>query len=211
MKEVAHILIREQQVVSTCAGGSWPGEPMNQGWWKPSLKEEGRGILVVGTQSCCTQGFGVLLRGCKDHQVDAALLFACVCPACRELGEECDDMNKINGDGCSLFCLQELSFNCIGKSSSETFHPRWATTPCREQGKNQQYFQHFQLKSCHGRGKKGGICRFERWTYLLSFWSFWWEIGSAGFETAQDLGLSQSLWDWAKAHWSQWVVFHWLQ
>lgn len=116
----------------------------------------------MGTQSRRTQGFGALLRGCKDHRVDAILLFACVCPACRELGEECDDMNKINGDGCSLFCLQELSFNCVGKSSSEPFHPRWATTPCREQGGNQQHFQHFQLKSCHGREKKGGICRFER-------------------------------------------------
>lgn len=35
--------------------------------------------------------------------------------ALRDLGEECDDMNKVNGDGCSLFCRQELSFNCIGK------------------------------------------------------------------------------------------------
>lgn len=26
-------------------------------------------------------------------------------------------MNKINGDGCSLFCRQEVSFNCIGKSA----------------------------------------------------------------------------------------------
>ncbi|KAK2120216.1 hypothetical protein P7K49_001602 [Saguinus oedipus] len=33
-------------------------------------------------------------------------------------GEECDDMNKINGDGCSLFCRQEVSFNCIGKPFS---------------------------------------------------------------------------------------------
>ena len=26
-------------------------------------------------------------------------------------------MNKINGDGCSLFCRQEVSFNGIGKSA----------------------------------------------------------------------------------------------
>ena len=26
-------------------------------------------------------------------------------------------MNKINGDGCSLFCRQEVSFNCVGKSA----------------------------------------------------------------------------------------------
>ena len=37
---------------------------------------------------------------------------------CRSQGEECDDMNKINGDGCSLFCRQEVSFNCIGESLS---------------------------------------------------------------------------------------------
>lgn len=37
-------------------------------------------------------------------------------PPCRGQGEECDDMNKISGDGCSLFCQQEVSFNCIGKS-----------------------------------------------------------------------------------------------
>uniref|UniRef100_A0A8V1AM27 Pappalysin-1 n=1 Tax=Gallus gallus TaxID=9031 RepID=A0A8V1AM27_CHICK len=39
-----------------------------------------------------------------------------------DLGEECDDMNKINGDGCSLFCLQELSFNCIDEPSRCYFH-----------------------------------------------------------------------------------------
>lgn len=39
-----------------------------------------------------------------------------LCRFCRSQGEECDDMNKINGDGCSLFCRQEVSFNCIGKS-----------------------------------------------------------------------------------------------
>ncbi|OCT65658.1 hypothetical protein XELAEV_180418976mg, partial [Xenopus laevis] len=30
-----------------------------------------------------------------------------------DLGEECDDMNKLNGDGCSLFCQQEVSFHCL--------------------------------------------------------------------------------------------------
>lgn len=117
------------------------------------------------------------LWGSADHWDDAICHlthFSCLCPACRDLGEECDDMNKINGDGCSLFCLQELSFNCIGKSGSEPFHLQLVGNCCMRgaRKKNQQYFQHLQLKSCHGRGKKVGICRFERRTYLPSFWSF---------------------------------------
>ncbi|XP_024053611.1 pappalysin-1 isoform X2 [Terrapene carolina triunguis] len=40
----------------------------------------------------------------------------------KDLGEECDDMNKINGDGCSLFCQQELSFNCLDEPSRCYFH-----------------------------------------------------------------------------------------
>lgn len=117
------------------------------------------------------------LWGSADHWDDAICHlthFSCLCPACRDLGEECDDMNKINGDGCSLFCLQELSFNCIGKSGSEPFHLQLVGNCCMQgaRKKNQQYFQHLQLKSCHGRGKKVGICRFERRTYLPSFWSF---------------------------------------
>ena len=40
------------------------------------------------------------------------------CSFGRSQGEECDDMNKLSGDGCSLFCRQEDSFNCIGKSVS---------------------------------------------------------------------------------------------
>ncbi|XP_061460291.1 pappalysin-1 [Rhineura floridana] len=40
----------------------------------------------------------------------------------KDLGEECDDMNKVNGDGCSLFCRQELSFNCVDEPSRCYFH-----------------------------------------------------------------------------------------
>ncbi|XP_072487848.1 pappalysin-1 isoform X2 [Notamacropus eugenii] len=40
----------------------------------------------------------------------------------KHLGEECDDMNKINGDGCSLFCRKELYFNCIDEPSRCYFH-----------------------------------------------------------------------------------------
>uniref|UniRef100_A0A8C5SXM5 Pappalysin 1 n=1 Tax=Laticauda laticaudata TaxID=8630 RepID=A0A8C5SXM5_LATLA len=39
----------------------------------------------------------------------------------KDLGEECDDMNKVNHDGCSLFCRQELSFNCVGKLAGVSF------------------------------------------------------------------------------------------
>nr|KAF6486394.1 pappalysin 1 [Rousettus aegyptiacus] len=31
-------------------------------------------------------------------------------------------MNKLNGDGCSLFCKQEVSFNCIDEPSRCYFH-----------------------------------------------------------------------------------------
>ncbi|XP_020846268.1 pappalysin-1 [Phascolarctos cinereus] len=40
----------------------------------------------------------------------------------KHIGEECDDMNKINGDGCSLFCRKELYFNCIDEPSRCYFH-----------------------------------------------------------------------------------------
>lgn len=33
----------------------------------------------------------------------------------RSQGEECDDMNTMNGDGCSGHCKKEPFFNCIGK------------------------------------------------------------------------------------------------
>ncbi|MDD5470296.1 MAG: DUF4215 domain-containing protein, partial [Candidatus Peribacteraceae bacterium] len=32
-----------------------------------------------------------------------------------ELGEQCDDQNRINGDGCSSFCALEPGYACIGK------------------------------------------------------------------------------------------------
>ncbi|KAM8934565.1 pappalysin-1 [Pelodytes ibericus] len=39
-----------------------------------------------------------------------------------DLGEECDDKNKLNGDGCSLFCKQEVSFHCLDEPSRCYFH-----------------------------------------------------------------------------------------
>ncbi|XP_072421590.1 pappalysin-1-like isoform X5 [Chiloscyllium punctatum] len=38
------------------------------------------------------------------------------------LGEECDDSNKINDDGCSSLCRQEPSFNCVDEPSRCYFH-----------------------------------------------------------------------------------------
>ncbi|XP_051893074.1 pregnancy-associated plasma protein A, pappalysin 1a isoform X3 [Pristis pectinata] len=40
----------------------------------------------------------------------------------RHLGEECDDKNKMNGDGCSSLCRQEPSFNCVDEPSRCYFH-----------------------------------------------------------------------------------------
>ncbi|XP_055515713.1 pappalysin-1-like [Leucoraja erinacea] len=40
----------------------------------------------------------------------------------RHLGEECDDQNKMNGDGCSSLCRQETSFNCVDEPSRCYFH-----------------------------------------------------------------------------------------
>ncbi|XP_058843170.1 pappalysin-1-like isoform X3 [Acipenser ruthenus] len=35
----------------------------------------------------------------------------------RHLGEQCDDMNKANGDGCSRQCRKEPGFNCVDEPS----------------------------------------------------------------------------------------------
>ncbi|XP_069604657.1 pappalysin-1 [Ranitomeya imitator] len=40
----------------------------------------------------------------------------------KNLGESCDDMNKMNGDGCSLFCREEASFHCLDEPSRCYFH-----------------------------------------------------------------------------------------
>lgn len=37
-------------------------------------------------------------------------------------GEECDDMNSLNGDGCSSQCRKEPFFNCVGKSYGQRHH-----------------------------------------------------------------------------------------
>lgn len=33
-------------------------------------------------------------------------------------GEECDDKNKVNGDGCSSVCTIENGFSCVGDNKS---------------------------------------------------------------------------------------------
>ncbi|XP_039618674.1 pregnancy-associated plasma protein A, pappalysin 1a [Polypterus senegalus] len=35
----------------------------------------------------------------------------------RFLGEECDDLNKVNGDGCTSHCRKEPFYNCVGEPS----------------------------------------------------------------------------------------------
>ncbi|XP_043914113.1 pappalysin-1 [Protopterus annectens] len=40
----------------------------------------------------------------------------------QELGEECDDQNKMNGDGCTFLCKLELSFHCVDEPSMCYFH-----------------------------------------------------------------------------------------
>ncbi|NXO38739.1 PAPP1 protein, partial [Locustella ochotensis] len=70
----------------------------------------------------------VIVSGMEESEPSPALVYVSGSGYCGdgiiqiELGEECDDMNKINGDGCSLFCLQELSFNCIDEPSRCYFH-----------------------------------------------------------------------------------------
>ncbi|NXR28983.1 PAPP1 protein, partial [Cinclus mexicanus] len=70
----------------------------------------------------------VIVSGMEESEPSPALVYISGSGYCGdgiiqiELGEECDDMNKINGDGCSLFCLQELSFNCIDEPSRCYFH-----------------------------------------------------------------------------------------
>ncbi|KAJ8379768.1 hypothetical protein SKAU_G00005460 [Synaphobranchus kaupii] len=39
----------------------------------------------------------------------------------RSLGEQCDDMNSANGDGCSSQCRKEPFFNCVGVGESWNF------------------------------------------------------------------------------------------
>uniref|UniRef100_A0A8C9EY94 Pappalysin-1 n=1 Tax=Pavo cristatus TaxID=9049 RepID=A0A8C9EY94_PAVCR len=70
----------------------------------------------------------MVVSGAEESEPSPALVYISGSGYCgdgviqTDLGEECDDMNKINGDGCSLFCLQELSFNCIDEPSRCYFH-----------------------------------------------------------------------------------------
>ena len=42
----------------------------------------------------------------------------CILLPCRNLGEECDDGDLLNGDGCSRACELEEGFNCGGEFRS---------------------------------------------------------------------------------------------
>ena len=46
---------------------------------------------------------------------------SCVFPSCgnkRQIGEDCDDGNLNNGDGCSSSCTIESGFSCIADFGS---------------------------------------------------------------------------------------------
>ncbi|XP_075435550.1 pappalysin-1 [Ascaphus truei] len=70
----------------------------------------------------------VTVSGSAESEASPELLYSHSMGYCgdgiiqEDLGEECDDMNKLNGDGCSLFCRQELSFHCLDEPSRCYFH-----------------------------------------------------------------------------------------
>ncbi|XP_074067840.1 pappalysin-1 isoform X2 [Macrotis lagotis] len=72
-------------------------------------------------------------------------------------GEECDDMNKINGDGCSLFCRKELYFNCIDEPSRCYFHDG--------DGVCEEFEQKTSIKDCGVYTPKGFL---DQWASNVS-------------------------------------------
>ncbi|XP_075762103.1 pappalysin-1 isoform X1 [Pelodiscus sinensis] len=75
----------------------------------------------------------------------------------KDLGEDCDDLNKINGDGCSLFCRQELSFNCLDEPSRCYFHDG--------DGVCEEFEQMTSIKDCGVYTPKGFI---DQWASNVS-------------------------------------------
>jgi len=66
----------------------------------------------------------------------------------RSQGEECDDMNTMNGDGCSGHCKKEPFFNCVGKKHQ---HHHTATA------KVWHAFKHTVLRDVSLRGGKASL------------------------------------------------------
>ncbi|XP_007474796.2 pappalysin-1 isoform X1 [Monodelphis domestica] len=75
----------------------------------------------------------------------------------KHLGEECDDMNKMNGDGCSLFCRKELYFNCIDEPSRCYFHDG--------DGVCEEFEQKTSIKDCGVYTPKGFL---DQWASNVS-------------------------------------------
>ena len=61
-----------------------------------------------------------LIRHLQCQFVSVCVSFLSTAPCCySSKGEECDDMNSMNGDGCSTLCKKEPFFNCVGKSNKD--------------------------------------------------------------------------------------------
>ena len=88
------------------------------------------GACAAGTTACingvlvCVQTYQPSAEICDgldnncDGKVDEGLSCAAVCGnGILEPGEECDDGNTINGDGCSATCKVQPGFSCAGSPS----------------------------------------------------------------------------------------------
>lgn len=75
----------------------------------------------------------------KQDLIQTLMIIACMllrinfCSllATRSQGEQCDDKNTINGDGCSSQCRKEPFFNCISESIRE---PKSPVSPNEDEG-----------------------------------------------------------------------------
>lgn len=60
-------------------------------------------------------------QACVLPKVPADNPSSCVLPSCgnkRQIGEDCDDGNLNDGDGCSSSCTIESGYSCIGNFGS---------------------------------------------------------------------------------------------
>lgn len=78
--------------------GAWTGVTLLRGWAHPKVT----GICYIWYLSVW-------------HCECGCFLSTVLCYFSSK-GEECDDMNSVNGDGCSSQCKKEPFFNCVGKS-----------------------------------------------------------------------------------------------
>lgn len=61
------------------------------------------------------------------RKINGVCLFILSTSSCylRSKGEECDDKNSMNGDGCSSQCKKEPFFNCVGEYYEQMYQPKW--------------------------------------------------------------------------------------